>query len=113
MTIVHFIVTVLAIFIAAHIIPGVLLEPFTSLLLLAVVLGVINMFFKPIIHLLTLPLNILTLGIFSLVMNALLVLLADIIVPGFDVHGFWNAFLFSIVVSLVTAFFGLLIKRSV
>ncbi|MDA8611380.1 phage holin family protein, partial [Candidatus Pacebacteria bacterium] len=68
-------------------------------------LGILNIFFKPIIILLTLPINILTLGLFSLVINALLIMLAAKIVPDFIVSGFWTALLFSIVVSLVNAIF--------
>jgi putative membrane protein len=61
---------------------------------------------KPVILLLTLPINILTLGLFSLVINALLVLLASVIVPGFSVAGFWPALLFAIVLSLIHAVFS-------
>jgi putative membrane protein len=75
-------------------------------LVLAVVLGLINVFIKPIVFLLTLPLNILTLGIFSLVINALFVMIASYIVPGFAVFGFWPAFWFAIIFSLINALFG-------
>jgi putative membrane protein len=83
--------------------PGVIVEGFISALVLAVVLGAINMFLKPILVLLTLPINILTLGLFSLVINALLIMLASAIVPGFSVSGFWWALAFSLVLSIVTA----------
>ncbi len=82
-------------------------------LVLAVVLAIINIFFKPIITLLTLPINIVTLGLFSLVVNALLIMLASMIVPGFHVDGFWAAFFFSIVASLVTALFGVMARKAV
>lgn len=109
--ILHLLFSVVAIFIAAKLIPGITLDNWESILLLAIVLGIINVFFKPIIHLLTLPINIVTLGIFSLIVNALLIMLAGMIVPGFHVNGFWAAFFFSIVVSLVTALFGIWEKR--
>lgn len=112
MTLIHWLVSVIAILIAAYLIPGVTVTV-VGALVLAVVLGVLNMFFKPIILLLTLPINILTLGIFSLVVNALLIMLAAMIVPGFHVNGFWTAFFFSIVVSLVTALFGMMAKKSI
>lgn len=112
MTLIHWLVTAVAILIAAYLIPGVVVT-LPGALVLAVVLGIINMFFKPIINLLTLPLNILTLGIFSLIVNALLIMLAGMLVPGFHVSGFWTAFFFSIVVSLVTAFFGTFFRKSV
>lgn len=100
----HWIISTISILITAYIIPGV----GTSILgaiVFAVVLGVINVFVKPIVFVLTLPINFLTLGLFSLVINALLILLAAAIVPGFVVSGFWAAFFFSIVVSLINAFF--------
>jgi putative membrane protein len=73
---------------------------------LAVVLGLLRMFVKPLVVLLTLPLTILTLGLFMLVVNALLVMLAAYIVPGFVVDGFWPALFFSVVVSLINLLFG-------
>jgi putative membrane protein len=104
MSVIRWIFSIVAILLAAYLIPGVEVTPLGAVIL-AVVLGIINIFIKPVLRLLTLPLTILTLGLFSLVLNALLVLLADLIVPGFTVAGFWSAFLFAIVVSLVNAFF--------
>jgi putative membrane protein len=110
MTLLHWIVSAAAIGIAAYLIPGIEVT-LLGAVVLAVVLGIINAFLKPIINLLTLPLNIFTLGLFSLVVNALLIMLAALIVPGFSVAGFWPAFLFGIVVSLVSALFGAVWKR--
>ncbi len=110
MTIIHWIITALAIGIAAYLLPGVDVT-LVGAVILAVVLGLINVFIKPIIGLLTLPINIITLGLFSLVVNALLILLAGMLVPGFTVTGFWPAFFFSILVSLINALFGALDKR--
>lgn len=112
MTLIHWVVSFIAIVVAAYLVPGVTHDSLVSLALLAVVLGVINVFFKPVIKLLTLPINIVTLGLFSLVVNALLIMLAAMIVPGFDVNGFWSALFFSIVVSLVTALFGLMAREA-
>jgi len=109
MTLLHWIVSATAIGIAAYLIPGIEVT-LLGAVVLAVVLGIINAFLKPIINLLTLPLNIFTLGLFSLVVNALLIMLAALIVPGFSVAGFWPAFLFGIVVSLVSALFGAMRK---
>ena len=106
MSIIHWIVSAIAILIAAYLIPGVTVD-LLGAIVLAVVLALINVFLKPIISLLTLPLNIVTLGLFSLVVNALLVLLAAMIVPGFAVAGFWPAFFFAIVISLINWLFGL------
>jgi len=108
---IHWAVSTIAILIAAYLIPGVH-GTILSALVLAVVLGIINLFLRPIILLITLPLTILTLGLFSLVINALLVLLAVAIVPGFIVNGFWPAFFFAIVLSLIGAFFHAIAKNS-
>ena len=110
MTIIHWIVSAVAILIAAYLIPGINVT-LIGALVLAVVLALINVFLKPIITALTLPLNLVTLGLFSLVVNALLIMLAGMIVPGFTVDGFWPAFFFSIIVALVTALFGGLGKK--
>jgi putative membrane protein len=105
MKLLHWIISAIAIIISAYLIPGVIVTPLGALVL-AVVLGLINVFIKPIVFLLTLPLNILTLGIFSLVINALFVMLASSIIPGFLVSGFWPAFWFAIIFSLINALFG-------
>jgi putative membrane protein len=105
MPIIHWLITAIAILIAAYLIPGIDVT-FIGALVLAIVLALINVFLKPLINLITLPLNILTLGLFSLVVNALLIILAGMIVPGFTVNGFWPAFFFAILVSLINALFG-------
>ncbi len=110
MTLIHWLVSVGAILVAAYLLPGVTITPLAAIIL-AIVLGIINVFVKPVIGLLTLPINIVTLGIFSLVVNALFVMLADWIVDGFTVAGFWWALAFSVVVSLVNGFFHLLIRE--
>ena len=69
-----------------------------------VVLGIINAFIKPVLIILTLPINILTLGLFTFVINALIIILTSGLVPGFKVNGFWWALLFSIVLSIVNSF---------
>ncbi len=104
--IIHLLVSALAIIIATYIIPGVSVTPFGAVVL-AVVLGIINIFIKPIVKIIALPLTIITLGLFSLVINALFIILASKIVPGFSVTDFWTAFWFSIVLSLINAFFNL------
>lgn len=106
MNIVHLLINAVAILIAAYLIPGVVVDNLVALIVLVIVLALINVFIKPIVTLLTLPINIVTLGLFSLVINALLVMLAGAIVPGFTVDGFWAAFFFAIVLSLVNALFG-------
>lgn len=104
MIFVNLLVSAIAVIISAYILPGVKVDGFLTALIVAVVLGAINMFIKPILILLTLPLNILTLGLFTFVINALLVLLVSNLVPGFKVAGFFPALLFSLVLSIVSSF---------
>lgn len=101
----HWIIGALAILIASFIVPGVVVTPVVAFVA-AVVLGALNLFIRPVILLLTLPLNILTLGLFSLVINALLVMLTSYLVPGFLIIGFWEAFLFAVVLSVINWVFN-------
>lgn len=105
MSIIHWIVSAVAILVAAYLIPGVE-TTIIGALILAVVLALINIFIRPIILLLTLPINIVTLGLFSLVINALLIMLAAAVVPDFSVANFWVALIFSVVLALINWLFG-------
>jgi len=102
-TLINWVVSALAILITAYLLPGVTLDGFVAALIVAVVLGAINAFVRPILVVLTLPITIMTLGLFVLVINALLVLLASSIVPGFAVASFWWALAFGIVLAIVSA----------
>jgi putative membrane protein len=105
-TILHWIIAALAIGITAYVVPGVtvtLLGAFIA----AVVLGALNLFIRPIIVILTFPITLLTLGLFTLVIDALLVMLVSYVVPGFLVAGFWSAFFFAIVLAVVNWVFHL------
>ena len=104
-------VNAVAIMIAAQILSGVSLASFWTALILVVVLGLINAVIRPILILLTLPINILTLGLFTLVINALLVLLASVVLPGFAVTNFWQAMLFSILVSIFSSILSMLTDK--
>jgi putative membrane protein len=106
MTIIHWLISAVAILVAAYLIPGIHVTLIGSIVL-AIVLALINIFLKPILNILTLPLNIVTLGLFSLIVNALLIMLAGMFVPGFAVESFWSAFFFGIVLSLVNWLFGM------
>lgn len=92
MLIVRWVVNTLAVMLAAYLVPGVYVQNFWSALITALVMGLINAIIRPLVVLLTLPVNIVTLGLFTLVINALMFWLAAYLVPGFDVHGFWAAF---------------------
>jgi putative membrane protein len=98
---IHWLITTIAILIAAYLLPGVTVKGFFAALVTALVLGLINTFIRPILLILTLPINILTLGLFTFVINALLIMLTSAVVPGFDVRSFWWALLFSLVLSLI------------
>jgi len=91
----------LAIIVSAYLLPGVAVLSFFAAFVTALVLGIINAFIKPILVILTLPLNVLTLGLFTFIINALLIMLTGIIVPGFEVANFWWALLFGLILSLV------------
>ncbi len=96
----HWFISALAIFISAYIVPGVAITPIGAVIA-AVVLGALNLFIRPIIVILTLPITVLTLGLFSIVINALLVMLTSYLVPEFFVAGFWAAFVFAVVLAIV------------
>lgn len=98
---VNLVLSTIAVVVAAYIIPGVTIEGFFTALVVAVVLGLANALIRPILIILTLPLNIITLGLFSFVITALLVMLTGAIVPGFAVAGFVTALLFGVVLTLV------------
>lgn len=102
----------LAIFITAYILPGVSLDGFTTALVLAIILAGINLIIKPIFIILTLPITVMTLGLFILVINALLVMLASWVIPGFEVRNFIWALVFGLVLSLVNAVFNALSSSS-
>ncbi|MFA6099383.1 MAG: phage holin family protein [Patescibacteria group bacterium] len=92
MFIVRWVINALAVMLAAYLIPGVSVDNFWAALITALVMGLINAIIRPLVLLLTLPVNILTLGLFTLVINALMFWLASAVVPGFYVMGFWPAF---------------------
>ena len=100
--IVKFLLNGAAILIAAYLIPNVVVESYLVSLVVAVILALLNILVKPILIILSLPINILTLGLFTLVIDTLIVLLAVEVVPGFEIDSFWTGFLFAIVLSLVS-----------
>lgn len=91
----------IAVVASAYIIPGVAVNGIFIAFVVALVLGIINIFFKPILLILTLPINILSLGLFTLVINAFLVVVTARIVDGFSVSNVWWAMAFSLVLSVV------------
>lgn len=101
----NWLISAIAIVIAAYIIPHVGIDSFITALVVAIVLGLINAFIKPILIILTLPVNVLTLGLFTLIINAALVWVAQLIVPGFEIQNFGWAILFAVLLSLINMTF--------
>lgn len=97
---VRILITSALVLLIAHFMTGVHVAGFTTSLIVAVVLGLLNIFIKPILVILTLPVTFVTLGLFLLVINAIIILLCDNIVGGFSVDSFFTALLFSIILSL-------------
>lgn len=93
-------ITAILVLVIAKIMKGVIVDEFTTALTVAIVLGLLNFFVKPILVLFTLPVTIFTLGLFLLVINAVMIILCDHFVEGFQVSSFWTAMLFSIILSL-------------
>ena len=95
-------VSSLAVFFGAYILDGVYLDGFPTAVLVALVMGFLNAFLKPILVVLTIPITFFTFGLFLLVINAVIILLADSALSGFAVNSFFTAVLFSILVSVIT-----------
>lgn len=105
--IIRLLISTLAILVAANIIPGVSVNSTMTAVIVAVVLGILNTFLKPILQILALPITILTLGLFYFVINVLIIYLTSYLVDGFDVSGFFAALLFSFVISIISAILGM------
>jgi putative membrane protein len=108
---VRLIVTALAVYIVANILPGVEVKGGWTAFVVAAVLSLLNAFIKPLLIILTIPITVFTLGLFLLVINALMILLVDSLVDGFAVNGFWTALLFSIVLTIVVSLLNRLVKE--
>ena len=104
--IIRLLITAISAFILSKVLTGVHFDGFMSTVIFAIVLGILNLIVKPILSILSLPITIITLGLFSFVINALIILLADYLMDSMQVAGFWWALLFSILLSLVTSAFS-------
>lgn len=107
---VQWIVVAIALWVTAYIVPGVSFSSLTALAVAALVLGLVNALVRPILTILTLPLTVLTLGLFYLVVNGLAFGLAAALTPGFTVAGFGSAIIGALLVSIVSWFVGSLFK---
>lgn len=105
-------VNTLAVLVTSYILPGIHIASFWTAVFVAIVLGIVNAILRPIIFILTLPINILTLGLFSFVIMGALVYLVSAIVPGFTVDNFWWAILFALLVALVNWVFSSIFRKT-
>ena len=109
MLIVVWILNAVALLAVAFVLPGIVVASFWSAMLAAVVLGLLNTLVKPLLILLTLPITVVTLGLFLLVLNALIFWLAGSMFQGFKVEGFWWAVAGAILYSVISSLFSMLI----
>lgn len=94
----------IAVMVTAYVLPGTHIDSVWTAIVVAIVLGIVNAILKPILLILTLPITLLTLGLFTVVINAVLILLVSRVVPGFRVDGFLWAVVFGLVLSIVNRF---------
>ena len=99
---IRWLILTVAILSAAYLLDGMEVRGFISAFFAAAVLGILNAVLRPVLIILTLPLNILSLGLFTFVINAFLLKVASGVIPGFEVHGFWPALFGSLIISLVS-----------
>ena len=96
----------LSVLITSYLLPGVNVDDFLTGIVIAALIALLNITVKPILVILTIPITIVTLGLFLIVINALLILIAAKIVPGFTVDGFWWAVLFGLILGLINSLLG-------
>jgi putative membrane protein len=109
--IVRFLLSGVAVMLSAYLLPGVHVQDYWAALLVAVLISVSNVIVKPIFVILTIPITLITLGLFLLVINAVIILMVDYFVDGFSVDGFWWALAFSLILSVFNSLFGDLTKE--
>lgn len=105
--IIRLLISTLAILLAANLIPGVVVASTTTAIIVAIVLGILNTFLKPVLQILALPITIMTLGLFYFVVNVFIIYIATYLVDGFSISGFIPALLFGLVVSLISGILGM------
>lgn len=108
--IVRFLLSGVAVMLTAYLLPGAHVQDYWAALLVAVLVSLSNVIVKPILIIFTIPITILTLGLFLLVINAVIILMVDYFVDGFSVDGFWWALAFSLILSVFNSLFGDLTK---
>lgn len=109
--ILRILLTAVSVVILSKVLPHVFVDSYFTAVIVAIVLGLLNFIVKPVLTLLTLPITIVTLGLFLLIINALIILLADGLVDGFSVDGLWWALLFSLCLSFLQSIFFSFLKE--
>ncbi|HET6459192.1 MAG TPA: phage holin family protein [Syntrophales bacterium] len=99
---IRWIILTIAIIAASYLLEGIHISGFFSAFFAAAALGILNALFRPILLILTLPINVLTLGLFTFIINALMLKMASGVIPGFEVHGFWTAVIGSLIISVIS-----------
>lgn len=99
------IITSIVAFALSYLLSGIIIDSFWNAIILAVVLGLLNAIVKPLLVIITFPITLVTFGLFLFVINALIVLLADKLLAGFQVRNFWWALLFGLLLSIITSLF--------
>lgn len=110
-TILKILLTAVAVMILEYILPGVVVTSFWTAIIFALVLGLLRLIVKPVMVVLTFPITIVTLGLFLLVINACIILMADYFVSGFSVDNFWWALLFSVLLSFLQSVLFSLVEK--
>lgn len=100
--IVNLLISALAVYLTAWLLPGISVKSYGAAIGVALVIGLLNVLVKPLLTVLTVPVTVVTLGLFLFVIDAIIILLAGKILDNFQVNGFWWALLFSIIVSVIT-----------
>lgn len=109
--IIRLLLSTLAVMLTSYLLPGVDVKDFVSALLVAAFLALMNVTLKPILIILTIPVTVITFGLFLLVINAFVIMMADSLIDGFMVNGFWWAMFFSLIMSIVTSIFESLSRK--
>ncbi|WP_452226661.1 phage holin family protein [Lacinutrix cladophorae] len=109
--IIRLLLNAIAVFVLANILNGVQVDGYVTAIVVALVLSILNLIVKPILVILTLPITIVTLGLFMFVINACIILLADNFIDGFVVNTFWTAMLFSVLLCILQSLLHSFLKQ--
>jgi putative membrane protein len=109
--IIRLLLNAVAVFFLANVLNGVSVDNYVTAIIVAIVLSVLNLLVKPFLVLLTLPITVITLGLFLLVINALILLLADYLISGFSISSIWIAILFSVLLSILQSLLHSFLKE--